>query len=153
MKHLLTNAGRRVLNTYTLLFLQSVAQELVRSGRGTEASYDLDTITYRALHTHHLGQFVGAKWNLLDVMLWTPFQPQRRERKAGTGLVETWETEGESDALRERAVGRGLVPQSPGLYKIGGTTVEGIMGGVFHQFVRTVLRFSFIPSRSRSFSR
>ena len=129
------------MNTYTLLFLQAAAQDLARSGRGSEASYDFDNITYKVLHTHHLGQFVGAKWNLLDAMLWTPLPPTRGHRMAGTGTVETLASEDEGEDSIEKMRGSVLVPKSPGLYKIQGTTVEGIMGGVFHQYVR----FCFLP--------
>ena len=139
-----TLTGRRVMTSYTLLFLQSAVEDLVKSGRGSEASYDLDRITYRTLHTHHLGQFVGTKWNLLDAMLWTPLPPpSSRRKKAGTGVVETWGSEGES--LEGKGSGLLSMARSPGLYKIQGTTVEGIMGGVFHQFVRLTLSLrSFI---------
>ena len=59
---------------------------------------------------------------------------------AGTGTVETLASEDEGENPIEKMRGSVLVPKSPGLYKIQGTTVEGIMGGVFHQYVR------FLPS-------
>lgn len=142
------------MNTYTLLFLHTAAQELVRSGKGTGSSYDFDNIAYKTLHSHHLGQYVGAKWNLLDAMLWTPLPPANGQRKAGTGLVETFSSPSEDqDVASAGIMSSGFLPKSPGLYKIQGTTVEGIMGGVFHQFVRPYFLLSRVCLTAASVGR
>ncbi|KAG8742454.1 hypothetical protein FRC10_001424 [Ceratobasidium sp. 414] len=67
---------------------------------------DFDEITNKAVNTQVLGSFVGNVWELERVMRWVPNRV------------------GES------------ISNDPGLYKIRGTTVEAVVGGVFHQFVR-----------------
>ena len=71
---------------------------------------DYDLIAYRALYTNLLGEHVGRKWDLSRAMVWTPAVPDAKRRN-----------------MRSAA--------EIGLYKVQGTTVEGIMGGIFHQFV------------------
>ena len=39
---------------------------------------------------------------------------------------------------RNRMLGNIDSAKSPGLYKVQGTTVEGIMGGIYHQFVSLI---------------
>ncbi|KAL5521488.1 hypothetical protein ACEPAF_2236 [Sanghuangporus sanghuang] len=110
--------GRRVLHSYLLLFLQNASQKLAKTASppvDPDATFDFDLIAYRALHTHHLGEHVGSKWALARTMLWTP-------------PVKT--------KVREPL-------KSPGLYKVQGTTVEGIMGGIFHQFGGTIAQRVF----------
>ena len=104
-------SGRRVLHSYLLLFLQHASRKLTKTTSPSvdpDSAFNFDLIAYRTLHTHKLGEHVGAQWDLARIMLWT------------------------------LPVNRGKVQESlksPGLYKVQGTTVEGIMGGIFHQFV------------------
>ena len=106
--------GRRVLLSYTVLFLQSAALQFSRASPSTvdpTLPFDFDLLAYRATFTQILGEYVGNQWKLADVRQWRP--PVSRNRMLGN-----------IDSAK-----------SPGLYKVQGTTVEGIMGGIYHQFV------------------
>ena len=106
--------GRRVLHSYTVLFLQSAALQFSRASPSTvdpTLPFDFDLLAYRATFTQILGEYVGNQWKLADVMQWRP--PVSKTRMLGN-----------IDSAK-----------SPGLYKVQGTTVEGIMGGIYHQFV------------------
>ncbi len=107
--------GRRVLNSYLLLFLQSSASLL--------PEHDYDLIIERALNTHVLGEFVGPKWDLGRVLRWTPVLSQKMNPKEFPTLGPA-------------------VSRSVGLYKVEGSAVEATMGGIFHQFVSLVLILS-----------
>lgn len=128
-----TSLGRRVLHSYLLLFLQSTSLRLARvsSPNLNVATYtfDFDLIAYRALYTPLLGEYVGTKWDLARVMLWVPATRTARP-ELSTPLSRAF-GEGEGRSIQETP---GAL-KSPGLYKVQGTTVEGIMGGIFHQFV------------------
>ncbi|TFY66651.1 hypothetical protein EVG20_g4445 [Dentipellis fragilis] len=92
--------GRRVLESYMLLFIHSAP--------GLNPKYDYSNIAARAINTYVLGEHIAPRWNLSEVVRWTP----PREVRAGN-----------ADELR-----------SVGLFKVHGTTVEAVMGGIFHQF-------------------
>jgi hypothetical protein len=66
---------------------------------------DFEEITRKTIHTRGLGEYVGGAWGLERVMRWAP------------------NTSGEN------------ISHDSGLYKVRGTTVEAVVGGVFHQFV------------------
>ncbi|KAI0788652.1 ribonuclease-III-like-domain-containing protein [Abortiporus biennis] len=100
--------GRRVLKSYLLLMLHS---------SGTNLDYDY--ITEKVLHTHVLGEFVAPKWDLGRVMRWTPVNIDPRVASAATG---------ELDHLDPK------LSWSIGLYKVQGTAVEAVIGGIYHQF-------------------
>ena len=53
-------SGRRVLNSYLLLFAHSATQNLSRTSQSL-SSLDYDLIAYRALFTPFLGEKVGAE--------------------------------------------------------------------------------------------
>lgn len=102
--------GRRALEAYFLLFLHSTPTD--------GAPADHASIAERALNAYSFGEHVGSRWELGRVIRWTP--PDR-----------------------EHAPHREPVPQHApyakrgvGLYKVTGTAVEAVVGGVFHQFVR-----------------
>lgn len=95
-----------------MLFLQSYPE--------INDSYNYETIAENALNTYTLGECVAPKWGLPSVMKWRP-----------VGLNAPVDVR---DALQ---LGRD-VSRSIGLYKVAGTTVEAVVGGVFHQFVRLV---------------
>ncbi|CAE6474033.1 unnamed protein product [Rhizoctonia solani] len=73
---------------------------------------DFDNLSEMVLHTRALGEHVGAAWQLERVMRWVP------------------NFDHHTDAGGIRADEGG----SSGLYKIRGTTVEAVVGGVFYQF-------------------
>lgn len=106
-----TLAGRRVLQSYLLLF--------IHSSPALNTSHDYERIAERVLNTYVLGEYVGPHWKLGKVMKWTPATPSVNLAGDQTEVVELGR-----DAIR-----------SVGLYKVEGTTVQAVVGGVFHQFV------------------
>ncbi|KAH9050947.1 hypothetical protein EDB83DRAFT_2522402 [Lactarius deliciosus] len=75
------------------------------------ARHDHARIVAHVLNTHTLGQHVAPRWKLQEVMRWVP-------PRAGDSVLD----------------GR-----MAGVYKVAGTTVEAVVGGVLHQFVRGVI--------------
>lgn len=100
-----------MLNTYLLLFLSS--------SPSAGAAYDYELIAANALNTYVLGEHVGPKWGLPSIMKWRPVDEKMDPRSASR-------------------LGRDVL-RSVGLYKVTGVTVEAVVGGVFHQFVRVPL--------------
>ncbi|KAG8750648.1 hypothetical protein FRC14_000334 [Serendipita sp. 396] len=97
--------GRRVLECYLNLFLHSRTE----SGLGTPHLFhrmDYEELATKILDTYVLGEYVGAAWKLERTMRWVPSHTNDPTRTM-------W---------------------SSGLYRVRGTTVEAIVGGVFHQF-------------------
>ncbi|KIM34007.1 hypothetical protein M408DRAFT_325550 [Serendipita vermifera MAFF 305830] len=97
--------GRRVLECYLNLFLHS----RTNSGISTPHVFhrmDYDELAAKILDTPVLGEYVGSAWNLEQVMRWVPSHTNDPSRTM-------W---------------------SSGLYRVRGTAVEAIVGGVFHQF-------------------
>ncbi|KAI5117845.1 hypothetical protein M0805_008117 [Coniferiporia weirii] len=120
--------GRRVLHSYLLLFLQSATLKLSRTSSPSfdpSTAFNFDLIAYRALFTNLLGEHVGTQWNLGRAMLWTPPVPKAVLRSPLSRHSM------EDERMMQETPGS---MKGPGLYKVQGTTVEGIMGGVFHQF-------------------
>lgn len=103
--------GRRVLKSYLLLF--------IHSSSALSPQHDYDNLLDRVLNTYVLGEFVGPRWQLGKVMKWTPATQSESLAQDPTSAVQLGR-----DASR-----------SIGLYKVEGTTVEALVGGVFHQFV------------------
>ncbi|TFK62165.1 hypothetical protein BDN72DRAFT_848972 [Pluteus cervinus] len=97
--------GRRVLETYLLLFLNS--------SRSLKHDHDLEHIASRTLNTYVLGEHIGAHWGLGRMLRWTPTVPAEKLKMV------------ESDPSVLRNVG---------LYKVQGDTVAAVMGGIFQQF-------------------
>jgi hypothetical protein len=87
---------------------------LFLQGLPVAAEHDHARIADRVLNTHSLGEHVAPRWRLLDVMRWVP----------------------------PRAGQPGLDGRAAGQYKVAGTTVEAIVGGILHQFVRLLGFFS-----------
>jgi dsRNA-specific ribonuclease len=72
---------------------------------------DYEKITSNALNTYTLGEYVGREWGIAKVLKWRSMaDPQ--------------------------TVAKGVDNSHLGLHKVLGTTVEAIVGGVYHQFVR-----------------
>ena len=68
-------------------------------------------ITSNALNTYTLGEHVGREWGIGKVLRWkSMMDPQMGVKGVGSGQI--------------------------GLHKVLGVTVEAIVGGVYHQFVR-----------------
>jgi Ribonuclease-III-like len=88
---------------------------LFLQGLPVAAEHDHARIADRVLNTHSLGEHVAPHWRLLDVMRWvSPLAGQP-----------------------------GLDGREAGQYKVAGTTVEAIVGGILHQFVRLLACFKF----------
>jgi len=100
--------GRRVLKTYLLLMLHS--------NPTISDQHDHNLILDRTLNTYVLGEHVAPKWSLDSVLRW---KPVRIDSNVGEGGFSS----------TNPALIRGV-----GLYKVQGTTVEAVMGGIFHQF-------------------
>ncbi|KAG8684430.1 hypothetical protein FRC11_012129, partial [Ceratobasidium sp. 423] len=73
---------------------------------------DFDNLSEVVLYTRTLGEHVGAAWQLERAMRWIPNSAHH------------------TDASGIRVDEGG----SSGFYKIRGTTVEAVVGGVFYQF-------------------
>jgi Ribonuclease-III-like len=122
--------GRRVLNTYLMMFLSSHPKVLQSSLHDNlkppekkqkesivfpEPEFDLASTTERLLDTYILGEYVGGPWDLQKVMRWTPALPMSAAPTLSTPAPA---------ALR-----------SSGLYKVRGACVEAVIGGIFHHYV------------------
>ncbi|THH07038.1 hypothetical protein EW145_g3658 [Phellinidium pouzarii] len=101
-----------------------------------DATFDFNLIAYRALHTNLLGEYVGNQWKLRRIMLWTLPIPSSAKAATRMSLSRHFEEDGKRSRDYNPVAG-------PGLYKVQGTTVEGIMGGVFHQFGGTIAQRVF----------
>jgi large subunit ribosomal protein L15 len=135
--------GRRVLHTYLLLFLHEcllpsktpqrpntgAPSDLLRpssltvGGDAQPIPQTYEHISDKLLDTYVLGEHVGGAWHLERIMRWTPAVAQLDTLKA-------------TDPSK--------VLHGSGLYKVRGATVEGVMGGIFHQFVSICLSFNEI---------
>lgn len=115
-----TSIGRRVLESYYLLFIHEVAQ-----GRG---HHDYDRLTSRALNTYFLGEHVAPLWSLGRVLLWVP--------TAAKETLRTARTQNADSELTEALTASPGIAKSVGLYKVMGEAVQAVVGGVYHQFVR-----------------
>jgi len=100
--------GRRVLESYLLLFLQSSS--------ALQPSHDFELIASRALNTHVLGEYVAPRWGLGQVLRWVAPIPSSPLKKP--------------DGVQK---GQQIL-RSVGLYKVQGDAVQAVMGGIFHQF-------------------
>ncbi|KLO07780.1 hypothetical protein SCHPADRAFT_881219 [Schizopora paradoxa] len=127
----LSYVGRRVISTYLLLFLHHATTRLSSSSSShilspSSSQFDFDAINYRATYTALIGEHVGRAWNLQRSMLWTP----------PVSLAYS-----SSPLSTEERIGGSS--KAPGLYKVQGTTVEAIMGGLYHQFGGLVTQRAF----------
>lgn len=111
------NAGRRVLQSYLFLFLHS--------SPSLQPEHDLDFIAERAINTYVLGEHVAPRWGIGKIVRWTP---------VNINSVSTAPTLRRDPSSLLTAVTPSS-QRSIGMYKVHGTTVEAVMGGVFHQHV------------------
>jgi hypothetical protein len=105
------NTGRRVLESYLLLFLNSAPN--------LSARHDLEEITARAINTYTLGKHIGSRWGLGRIVRWVPTLPKQFVDKADMASNKPF------GSLSKRA----------GLYKVQGDAVAAVMGAIFQQFV------------------
>ncbi|PFH49369.1 hypothetical protein AMATHDRAFT_63325 [Amanita thiersii Skay4041] len=97
--------GRRVIESYLLLFLNSSS--------ALKPTHDLDVIVSRTLNTYLLGEHVGSSWGLGRALRWTPTLPAQQLK-----------------AMRDpQKLLRGV-----GLYKVQGDTVTAVLGGIYYHF-------------------
>ena len=84
---------------------------------GVSTSADYEKIALNALNTYTLGEHVGREWGIGKALKWKPMLDPQMVTKGGDN-------------------------SHVGLHKVLGTTVEAIVGGVYHQFVRpSILSF------------
>ncbi|KAF8908590.1 ribonuclease-III-like-domain-containing protein [Gymnopilus junonius] len=96
--------GRRVLNAYFLMFLNS-SQHLT-------PQHDIEQIASSALHTNLLGEHVAHAWGVGRVLVWAPSAPSEFAAKKL-----------DLQTLR-----------SAGLYKVQGEAVQAMVGGIYQQY-------------------
>lgn len=123
----LSFVGRRVLESYYLLFLHSVARN--------QNQHDYEYLSSRALNTYLLGEHVAPRWSLGRILRWTPTVSQdvllaHKNIKKSSAKAKQF-----ADAELENALtGNPGIVRSVGLYKVMGDAVQSVMGGVYHQF-------------------
>ncbi|OAX41974.1 hypothetical protein K503DRAFT_767213 [Rhizopogon vinicolor AM-OR11-026] len=119
----LSFVGRRVLESYYLLFLHSAARN--------QPQHDYELLSSRTLNTYLLGEHIAPRWSLGRNLRWTPTVSQDliRTHKNISSAKQSADTELEN-AL---TVNPGIV-RSVGLYKVMGDAVQAVVGGVYHQF-------------------
>ncbi|KAI0819863.1 hypothetical protein BC628DRAFT_1331750 [Trametes gibbosa] len=112
----LSFVGTRVLQSYLLMF--------VHSSPALQPEHNYERILERALNTYVLGEHVAPKWAIGKVLKWRPMNVGNFSKPLGpdVDVPSPFET-------LERDGARGI-----GMYKVHGTAVEAIVGGIFHQF-------------------
>lgn len=120
----MASTGRRVLQSYLLLFLDYSSSP--------ETTHDYNHLMERALNTYVLGEHVGPQWQLGKVMKWAPATPNASLANDPTSVVH----------LGKEAT------RSIGLYKVEGTAVEALVGGVYYHFVSIFTPCSILGSVS-----
>ncbi|KZT28135.1 hypothetical protein NEOLEDRAFT_1087798 [Neolentinus lepideus HHB14362 ss-1] len=128
--------GRRVMDTFLMLFLDSVPPS-VRS-----SNLDFDITTARILNTYLLGEYVAREWDIWRVMRWVPNIPRPAGRTSNRGM-DGEDREVEQEEFRRQlatleGAARDKLLRSVGLFKVAGFSVEAITGGIYHQFGGTV---------------
>ncbi|EMD36740.1 hypothetical protein CERSUDRAFT_83763 [Gelatoporia subvermispora B] len=108
--------GRRVLQSYLFMFLQSSS--------ALTPDYEFDFIADNALNTYVLGEFVAPRWDIGKVVRWTP---------VNINSVSTGPALRRDPSSLLTSLSSTQSQKSIGMYKVHGTTVEAVIGGVFHQ--------------------
>ncbi|EJF59875.1 hypothetical protein DICSQDRAFT_64192 [Dichomitus squalens LYAD-421 SS1] len=112
----LSFVGRRVLQSYLLMF--------IHSSPALQPEHDYEKLALRALNTYTLGEHIAPNWRLGKVIKWKPMNVGNLSRPLGP----------DADVPAPLANATGDAVRSIGMYKVHGTTVEAVVGGVFHQF-------------------
>ncbi|KAK2464705.1 hypothetical protein APHAL10511_003281 [Amanita phalloides] len=107
--------GRRVIESYLLLFLNSSS--------ALKPMHDLDVILDRTVNTYLLGEHVGSSWGLGRALRWTPAVP--------------------TSQLPSTPPNRKELLRGVGLYKVQGDTVAAVVGGTYYQFGASVAQRLF----------
>ncbi|TFK49476.1 hypothetical protein OE88DRAFT_1633124 [Heliocybe sulcata] len=128
--------GRRVIEMYTMLFLDSVPPSLLPPG------LEFDVTAAQMLKTHLLGEHVARDWNIWTELRWVPNLPRpvgaRRDRETDGQDREAEQEEFRRQLATLEGVERAKMMRYVGLYKVAGLAVEAIAGGIYHQFGGTV---------------
>lgn len=98
----------------------------VHSSPALQPDHDYEKILAYAINTYTLGEHVAPKWELGKVLKWRPMNVGNLSKPLGPDI--------DVPSPLEDLQGRNA--RSVGMYKVHGTTVEAVVGGVFHQFVR-----------------
>lgn len=127
----MTCIGRRVLHTYTSLFLHSSS--------ACDPSHDHDFIVERTLNTYALGQYVAPHMYLGRIVRWHPTVNPEISARAQFKYADVTKGAREVDPELTAAIqSHPTVMRSVGLYKVMGEAVQALMGGTYHQFGGTV---------------
>ena len=97
----------------------------IHSSPALQPDHDFEKLTLHALNTYTLGEHVSPNWRLGKVVKWKPMNVGNLSRPLGP----------DADVPAPLATVTGEASRSIGMYKVHGTTVEAVVGGVFHQFV------------------
>ncbi|THH33519.1 hypothetical protein EUX98_g660 [Antrodiella citrinella] len=89
----------------------------LHSAPSLESSHDYELIAERTLNTYILGEHVAPKWELGRVLKWSPVKVD----------PEVDSADGDFSRLSPK------VSRSVGLYKVQGSAVEAVVGGIYHQ--------------------
>lgn len=106
--------------------MQSYLLMFIHSSPALRPDHDFEKFISHALNTYTLGELVAPKWELGKVTKWKPMNVGNLSRPLGP----------DDDVPSPFADVKGDNARSIGMYKVHGTTVEAVVGGVFHQFVR-----------------
>ena len=109
--------------------LQSYLLMFVHSSPALQPDHDYEKIAERALNSYALGEHVAPHWDLGRVLKWRPMNVGNMSKPLGPDV----------DVPDPLLNAHGSQARSIGMYKVYGTTVEAVVGGVLHQFVRTVV--------------
>ncbi|KAG6332949.1 hypothetical protein ID866_6144 [Astraeus odoratus] len=113
--------GRRVLESYYLLFVHGCAK-----GTTSSSQHDYDALVPRTLNTYVLGEHVAPRWSLGHVLRWAPTAPR--------DTLEAVQAHRPEHELADALAASPGVLRSVGLYKVMGEAVQAVVGGVYHQF-------------------
>ena len=98
----------------------------IHSSPALQPDHDYEKILAHALNTYTLGEHVAPHWEIGKVLKWRPMNVGNMSKPLGP----------EVEVPTPLANVQGRNARSIGMYKVHGTTVEAVVGGVFHQFVR-----------------
>ncbi|KAG1756686.1 uncharacterized protein EDB91DRAFT_1093921 [Suillus paluster] len=121
----LSFVGRRVLESYFLLFLHSDARN--------QNHYDFESLSSRALNTYLLGEHIAPRWSLGRSLRWTPTVSQDVLQTHKNLKKSSQKQPAEAELENALTANPGIV-RSVGLYKVMGDAVQSVVGGVYHQF-------------------
>ncbi|KZT04915.1 uncharacterized protein LAESUDRAFT_702867 [Laetiporus sulphureus 93-53] len=107
--------GRRVLQSYLLMF--------VHQSPALRPDHDYEMIMERTLNTRVLGRHVAPAWEFGELIKWRPVTVGPLAHRPA-----------DDDIKRFIATLDPSTASTVGVHKVHGTSVEALVGGVFHQF-------------------